>query len=318
MTIALADLPLDRYGLIRRPDALRVGFSDDLLVAAVKAKTLVRLTRGVYMPAQSATTASTPEGKDARYRLACIAGATSTRAGDAPLSHQSAAAIHRLPLLAPDRSAVHVIRGGPGGSSRRAGRHRHAGAVPPEDIVEVDGIRVTSLRRTALDVAQTGNFAQALTIVDAVMRRGVTGEQLSGALTGRRPEGVRVARRAIEHGNGLSESVGESWSRAQMIDAGLPLPTLQRRYLLEGHEQRPDFDWDGRLVGEFDGEVKYRGLLRPGESPSDAVIREKEREERFRRARINVIRWTWGMLVRGELVPLLISWLRHAGIVVAG
>ncbi|MFZ2511139.1 MAG: hypothetical protein WAW85_08635 [Gordonia sp. (in: high G+C Gram-positive bacteria)] len=316
MTIRLDDVSRDRYGLIRRTAALKAGLSDDQLGYALAAKSLVRLTPGVFMVPQAADVARTEQGKDEYYRLACIAGATSTRAGEAPLSHHSAAAMHRLPLLRPDRGTVHVIRGGRGGSSLRGGRYRHAGGVPADDVVEVDGIAVTSLRRTAIDVAAMGNFAQALTVVDAVLRRGVTREELLDALAGRKFEGIRVARRAVEHGNPLAESVGESWSRAQMIDAELPLPILQRHYLLEGHTQIPDFDWDGVLVGEFDGRVKYRGLLRPGETPHDAVIREKEREDRFRRAGIEVLRWTWAMLERGELIPILITWLPKLGIAI--
>ncbi|GAC56725.1 hypothetical protein GOHSU_12_01150 [Gordonia hirsuta DSM 44140 = NBRC 16056] len=316
MSICLADLPLDRHGLIRRTKALRAGFSDDQLAAEVKTGRLVRLGRGVLMPAQAPEVARSEAGKDARYRLACIAAATTERAGDAPLSHESAAALHRIPLLGPDRTLVHVIRGGRGGSSLRGGRYRHAGTVPAEDIVEIDGIRVTSLRRTAIDVALTGSFAQALTVVDAVLRRGVSREDLVAVLEGRRPEGIRTARRAIAHGSGLAESVGESWSRAQMIDADLPLPALQRAYVLEGHEYRPDFDWDGVLVGEFDGLVKYQGLLRPGEPPHEAVIREKEREDRLRRAGLEVVRWTWRMLVAGTMIPLLRAWLRNVGVLV--
>lgn len=317
MRIEVSDLPVDHYGLIRRSAARRVGMSDDQLAAAVRAGSLERLRPGVLAPAQPKETAATEAGKDARYRLACIAAATSTRAGKAPLSHHSAAALHRIGLLNPDRALVHVIRGTAGGSSIKSGRHRHAGEVPEEDIVVVDGIRVTSLRRTAVDIALAGDFAQALTVVDAVLRRGVERSELTEVLAGRRPEGAAIARRAIEAGSALAESVGESWSRAQMIDADLPLPCLQRDYLLEGHRYRPDFDWDGVLVDEFDGLVKYRGLLVPGEQAHEAVIREKQREDRFRRAHIDVVRWTWSTLVRGELIRLLRTALRHAGIRIA-
>jgi len=44
-------------------------------------------------------------------------------------------------------------------------------------------------------------------------------------------------------------------------------------------------DWAWReygLLGEFDGRVKYGRLLKPGESPGDAVFREKRREDELR------------------------------------
>ena len=44
-------------------------------------------------------------------------------------------------------------------------------------------------------------------------------------------------------------------------------------------------DWAWReygLLGEFDGRIKYGRLLKPGESPGDAVFREKRREDELR------------------------------------
>lgn len=37
------------------------------------------------------------------------------------------------------------------------------------------------------------------------------------------------------------------------ITAGLPLPRLQHTFQIPDGEARADFDWDGRVVGEFDG-----------------------------------------------------------------
>ncbi|MCK0440858.1 hypothetical protein MUG78_15720 [Gordonia alkaliphila] len=149
--------------------------------------------------------------------------------------------------------------------------------MPDSEIVEVDGIRVTDLRRTALDLAQTGTFAQALTVVDGVLARGVSKESLHAAAAERTTTGIRIAQRAVAHGSGLSATVGESWSRAQMIDADLPLPQLQREYWLSGEQYFPDYDWDGLLIGEFDGLIKYRGVLREGEKPHDAVAETQNR-----------------------------------------
>ena len=66
--------------------------------------------------------------------------------------------------------------------------------------------------------------------------------------------------------------------------AGLPAPIPQYE-VRDGRGQfvaRVDFAWPelGVFV-EFDGKVKYEALLKPGESASDVVIREKRREERI-------------------------------------
>jgi hypothetical protein len=49
-------------------------------------------------------------------------------------------------------------------------------------------------------------------------------------------------------------------------------------------------------VGEFDGLVKYGRLLRPGQTPGDAVVAEKRREDRVRDEGLRVVRWTWDEL----------------------
>jgi hypothetical protein len=64
---------------------------------------------------------------------------------------------------------------------------------------------------------------------------------------------------------------------------------------------RTDFAWeDQRLVGEFDGRVKYGRLLRSGQDPGDAVFREKVREDAIRDEGWGVIRWTWVDLYRPD------------------
>lgn len=72
---------------------------------------------------------------------------------------------------------------------------------------------------------------------------------------------------------------------------------------------RTDFDRDGLLVGKFDGKVKYQKHFRPGEEASDAVIREKQREDRLRAMGTMVVRWLWTDLEKGTVVGLLRRWL---------
>ncbi|EGD55370.1 hypothetical protein [Gordonia neofelifaecis] len=124
------------------------------------------------------------------------------------------------------------------------------------------------------------------------------------------------ARHCLDHADGASANPGESWGRAQMIEAALPIPRLQSRYDLPGGKHAIcDYDWDGRVVGEFDGFGKYRReLLGPGQDPEDAVIAEKLREDGLRALGLGVIRWTWWHLTHGHLVPLLIQRLPRHGI----
>ncbi|MFW0794273.1 hypothetical protein AAFP30_10720 [Gordonia sp. CPCC 205515] len=129
--------------------------------------------------------------------------------------------------------------------------------------------------------------------------------------------GVHSARHALELADPLSESVGESWSRAQMIEDGLPIPRLQCEYQCGTKKYRADAGWADRLVGEFDGKSKYGRLRKPGESIEDAVIREKLREDELRALGLMVLRWTWAVLERRGLADLLRPWLVRFGLMLA-
>ena len=87
--------------------------------------------------------------------------------------------------------------------------------------------------------------------------------------------------------------------------AALPPPILQlevydiRRRKLG----RSDYSWHGgRLLGEFDGRIKYGRLLKPGESPGDAVFKEKLREDALRDNGSRVVRWVWAELAQPHLI----------------
>ena len=62
---------------------------------------------------------------------------------------------------------------------------------------------------------------------------------------------------------------------------------------------RSDFAWRrGRVLGEFDGQVKYGWLLKPGEAAGDAVFEEKRREDALRDNGARVVRWVWDELAQ--------------------
>jgi hypothetical protein len=57
---------------------------------------------------------------------------------------------------------------------------------------------------------------------------------------------------------------------------------------------RGDFGYPAeRMLGEFDGRIKYGRLLQPGQSAGDVVFEEKRREDAIRAAGWQVARWTW-------------------------
>lgn len=319
-----ATYPLDRYGLLHRAAALEAGFTDNELAALVRKGLLRRVARGAYVvpvvidPADRARVAEAAIDEYRRRSIAVLLG--SSAHGAAVLSHQSAAAVHGLPMLKPDLSRVHLTNGEMGGGHLLRTTRVHASELRPGEVVDVNGIAVTSLERTVADVAQSTPadsplaFPRALVVCDAALRLGVLREALALQLNRRRRCGTRAAHRAVAHANGLSESVGESWGRAQMIVAGLPVPTLQVKHVVGGQTYRVDGEWCGLLAWEFDGMSKYFRYRKPGESVADMVLREKRREDALRGAGVMVVRSWWSMLERDTLVPLVSSWLGHFGL----
>lgn len=307
--------PRDRYGLIRRAGLLAGGVSDQQICQLVERGVLVRLARGAFAPASAI---DPNDGKTAaeaaleRHRLRAIAVVTGCHSGGATIvSHQSAAAIHDLPMLYPPLERVHLTNGEIGGGEVNKTTRVHASELASGDVVTVDGISVTSLARTAADVAQSIPadrplaFAQALVVLDAALHRGVLAGELALQFRRRRRCGTRVAKRALEWADGLAESPGESWGRAQMIEAGLPVPALQVKHVIDGETFRVDGEWSGGLVWEFDGMSKYGRHRRAGESVADAVLREKRREDTLRSTGLRVIRTWWSMHERRTAVPLI-------------
>lgn len=294
----MTTFPVDDNGLVHRDSVLRVGLADKHLAAAVREGRLTRLRAGTYL----LTTPSSPEH---RHHLRVVA---STQP-DTVVSHHSAAVLHGFAMLRPAFERVHTTSGSSAGGRISRTRHMHAGPLDDVDVVGHDGLLVTSAARTAVDVACHGDFDQALVVFDSALRGGVEAVDLAAELDGRRRRGIGVARRALAVADGSSASVGESWSRAQMITAGLPIPVLQRERRLSGRRIITDFDWDDRLVGEFDGQIKYGRLLTPGQKIEDVIADERAREDLLRWSDRMVVRWVWAQLVRREVVGLIRPWL---------
>lgn len=316
--------PTDRHGLIHRAIALEAGVTDARLRTAVASGELVRAAKGMYFIPATVNLhdrAAVAESAMATHRLRSIAVACLPNHSSATvLSHSSAAAMHGLPMLKPRLDQVHLTNGEQGGGRQRPTSVIHASELPTGDVVDIDGIRVTSLARTAADIAQSASsnhplaFAKALAVFDAARRAGVEADALALQLERRRRRGTRAAKAALAYADPQSESIGESWGRAQMIQAALPVPELQVEHRVGGKLYRVDGDWDGRLAWEFDGFVKYGRSLAPGETIADAVWREKEREDALRAAGVMIIRAIWSMLERGTMVPLIARWLDHFGL----
>jgi hypothetical protein len=301
--------------LVLRRVALAEGWSDDELQRRLARGELTRVRPGAYLP-------GTPDRDPAVSHRELVTATLAALHRPAVVSHQSAAVLHGLPLWGVPLDRVHVTRRPPASSAVGRYLRSHVAGLADDDVVLVDGVAVTAPVRTVLDLARGLPFEPAVVLLDAalhgrVVDRAALDERI--ACLGRVP-GARSAIRAVRFADGRSESVGESRSRVLLARLGLAPTTLQLE--VRRHDGdflgRADFGWeDERVLGEFDGRIKYGRLLRPGQAPGDAVFEEKRREDAFRDEDWGVVRWTWGDLTPGVLGPRVLRALergrRHLG-----
>ena len=298
--------PTEHPVLVLRRQALDAGLVDDEIRRRRRRGEWTGLQRGAYLVGSARPSAR-------QQHLLMVRATLAGLRVPAVVSHASAAALHGLPLWGLRLGQVHVTRVPPARSADETRLRSHVARLAPHDITAVDGTAVTSVARTVLDVARSVPFPAALAVADAALASELTTpDELLGVLeAGAGTRGTRSARRVVEAADRRSESVGESRSRALMIDAGLPVPDLQvevRRAdgSLVG---RCDFGWrEHGLLGEFDGRIKYGRLLRPGQHPGDAVFEEKRREDALRDEGHGMVRWVWDELAGPQ--ALVARWTR--------
>lgn len=284
--------------LTLRSDLLASGTTADEIRHALRNGSLKRIARGVYVDAA----ADLDPLAQHSARISILRG---TFSDDEAVSHISAAVLHGFDLWDVDLTCIHLTRDRASGGSRRGTRHIHTTPLRPDDICHIDGIPVTSVARTVVDLARTLPVDQAVIAGDSALRMYPdTALSLPDALAaGRARQGIAKARRTVDLLDGRSESPGESLSRLRIHTAGLPAPALQHVLRTDSgvFVARPDFFWkDAGVVGEFDGRGKY-GSDEPG-STAETVHREKLREDAIRSLGYEVVRWTWRELFEFDAV----------------
>ena len=210
---------------------------------------------------------------------------------------------------------VHIV--GPRASGGRSthGVTRHSIGIPDDEAC-IDGIRVTTLPRTAVDLARVDSHQNAVVAADAALagcRIGSTlirtsRRELGGVLATVDGRGSAAARSVIAFANGAAGSPGESLSRVAIARDRLTAPVLQNKFSDEFGDMFVDFFWpENGVIGEFDGVGKYlREEWMDGRSSGEVVVDEKWREDRLRGMGFRVVRWGWDLVQRpGALTRLL-------------
>jgi very-short-patch-repair endonuclease len=279
--------PLGPGNLFTLADALSAGWTTESLRYAVNSGRCIRVRPGVFTPASEEM--RWPETlAAARRRMVRAAIAAAGRCEPAVVSHSAAAAIHQVPLLPSERACLTSPPGS--GTKELPGVHIHRAGLPPDHVDTVDGLRMTSMARTALDIAREHGVEAGLVVADAALRQGETTQPQLHEVREfmERWPGRRAARAVAQLARAEAESPLETLSRLRLLAAGFPAPRLQQ-VILDEHGTfvaRTDFYWDEYgVVGEADGNAKY--------DDRNEIVRERRREQALTGLGLVVVRWEW-------------------------
>ena len=296
---ALSDVALD--GLFSTADAVQSGVAAGTLRGLVKKNRCFVVAHGVYSLTPIA--GSSALAATARARLA-------RHDAEATVAHVTAARLHNLrtPYESQhDDDRVWILRA----PDLASPTHRHGLAVLPakyedQHVTTIDGLRITTVARTAMDLARACRLERALVPLDHALSRGVPrGALVELAVYMKGWPGSAVFKPALELASPMSESGLESMARGLIHLDGIAAPELQAELRGEsGKRYRVDMLWRAsRVILEVDGGLKY-------EEGSRSLFDEKRREDDLRRANWNVIRWTYQDMFEGDCPAT--TWLRRA------
>jgi len=296
------DLPLGSIadlqgGVVTRAQALAVGLLQSEIGYLARRGAWEPIRRGVYAEADG--------GASVRISAALLAiGSRGV------VSHGSAAALHSLDLLRePDATqTVLTVRPGQRGHKDLDGIHVHRAGLPRWHVSEANGLPVTTVARTLVDLTRALSLRDGVVAMDAARHSGrVRLEQLEEVLADCRGwPWIRRAASAVKLTDPAAESALESLSRMFFSAHDIPAPVTQ--FVVRSGQRfiaRTDFWWEEpRVAGEADGLGKYAALA--------DLHAEKLRQERIEALGIRVVRWTWNDIWKPAAARATVARLRAA------
>lgn len=258
---------------LTRTDLEALGISPREVTNLMRDGVLVQPFRGVYVPADL--------GDDVTVRAAALA--RHLPAG-AAVARTTAAWLHGLDVRPPgqhDRPPpLQCLVPASRARIRRRGVIGYQADLPESDVELVEGVPVTTLERTALDLARYLPPYLGLAALDALAHeRRIDPAVLAERIERWRGErNVDQARRLISLCEPKTESFGESWLRLRIVDAGFPRPEAQI-WIMDDDTglYRLDLGWRKRRKAvEYDG-VEFHS------SPQDVARDIARREDVARR-----------------------------------
>jgi hypothetical protein len=266
-----------QHGVIGRDQLVRLGFTDDAIRYRLRCRRLHRIQHNVY------AVGAQPLSQHGHWYAALLASRP-----DPSLSHISSLAKMGL---ARERNGIHVTVAHRGGRNLRGVTVHRCRSIDPGDLTRIDGIPVTALPRTLLDVAETEGAALVAKVLEEADRRDLLDPAAIHACAERNPcrRGRAVLLPLVE-GYVPTPDAKEGLERDFQLflrARGLPLPEVNTLV----HGQLVDCWWpDQRVVVELDSRTWHDHW--------DARERDFTRDSTLQRHDIRPIRVTDRRLTR--------------------
>lgn len=287
-------MALAQHGVVARRQLTELGISERMIDRRVQLGRLHVVHHGVYAVGHRALT---PRG---RMLAAVLAGGPR-----AILSHRSAATLWSIRADDGPRAEITV----PVKRRPRPGVVQHHSSPPADEVTTVDGIPVTTVPRTLLDLAATLDRRRLRRAVDEAERLRLWDSLSLDELIARHRGRRGVARLAVVVAEG---GMGATVTRSELelrflefiADMNLPRPQANIPLTVAGATLEVDFAWPSRrLAVELDGHATH--------ATRASFERDRERDRLLHAAGWRVVRITWrqlhrdGVALRRDLATLL-------------
>jgi very-short-patch-repair endonuclease len=246
----LAEIAARQHGVVTTK---QLGLTSGSIAKRLKSGTLHRVHRGVYALGHERLS------EKGRYMAAVLAAGKG-----AALSGLSAAALWKA-WRRPVRE-IHVLA--PRGRGRQEGFRLHTTRqLHPADVTTLDGIAVTTMARTLVDLTDVLTAHQIANVIHEAAFRELFDRQATREAIARangRPHLDRLEQALRANGAGTRSELED---RFLSLIADLPQPTVNTR--IAGIEV--DFAWPG-LVVELDGPAHQRPRTKLEDAQRDAIL----------------------------------------------
>jgi very-short-patch-repair endonuclease len=281
---AVAEIAASQHGAFSRSQAAENHINVQQLRRAVASGRLRRPLSDVFV------FASSPVSQRQRFMVASLAGAA--------ISHRSAALLHNLDGVPRSRNLIEVCF--------ERGKHRDLSALggdvvmhtwsftSRDDVATVDGVRVTSMARTLVQLGSVCDVDVVELALDSALRQGASPRWVEATwkrLRRRGPWGGDILEEVMYNparARALSESVLERLVERVLDESGLPAPVRQYEVRTSAGLKRLDLAFPEARLG-IEGhsrQIHFGGAAEEADNLRDFALAAEGWE---------ILYVTWGM-----------------------